>query len=135
MNTGWKIQDIKTLKRLVEDGVKPNLLKKYFSGHSGFSIFCKLKELGFKNTVGYEENTAGTSRTTGIVQEPTIISESLDNLSDEIVANNTQNINSDALKHICDDVNNLLHNEKYLQIASITVTLENTVLTVTKGSS
>ena len=89
-----------------------------------------------KNDLSVDEykkvTTAGESRTVPPVNEPTT-SESLDNLPDVIVADNTQNINRDALKHIYDDINTLLSSEHYQQIASITVTLENTVLTVTRG--
>ncbi len=81
------------------------------------------------------ERIIGEKRTAINSSTPTTSERTNQNISDVIVADNAQNINRDALKHIYEDVTKLLHSEHYQQIESITVTMKNTVLTVSRGVS
>lgn len=157
MMKAWTQNEHTTLISLLEDGVMIDTLCEAIPTRTEAAIVTRArnKSLGLNfrtsgkdrklyqgvsrrehrknaNDVNAERIIGAKNATTNSIA-PTISERTNQNISDVIVADNAPNINRDALKHIYEDVNKLLQSEHYQQIASITVTLENTVLTVTRG--
>jgi len=160
MSARWGAEELKTLKLLLAEGVELNLLKQHLSNRSHDALHRQAQKYGYgvktvdgvrvlyygkktRNRKKKADDTSASNETTNKIVgakkattnsiAPTTSERTNQNISDVIVADNVQNINRDALKHIYDDISTLLSSEHYQQIASITVTLENTVLTVTRG--
>jgi hypothetical protein len=160
MAARWSAQEHKTLESLLADGVDTNLLKKHLPERSLNAIHRKaLKyDYGVKNVNGdtklysgkrtrvhkkkVEEEVlesrkkiVGETRTTTNSSTPTMITfeQTTQNVSDVIVADSTCNFNGDAFIHLYADIGKLLSSEQY-KLKCITVTLEDTVLKVSRGT-
>jgi len=156
MATRWSAEEQETLKSLLADGVEINLLKKHLPNRTDNALHRQAQNYGYgvktvngatvlyfgKRTRNRKKKTeedvsestkkiVGESRTPETVLEPTT-SECLDNKSDVIVADSANNANKDMFIHLYSDIGKLLNSKQY-SLKSITVSLENTVLTVSRG--
>jgi len=154
MAARWTEKEHSVLTSLLEDGVRVQTLCEAIPTRTEAAIVTRARNKKF----GLNYRTSGKdrklykgvsrryqrtddkgikdkARAVGAAQMPNTSERTTERFSDVIVADSAYNINSGVLKHIYEDVTKLLHSEHYQQIASIAVTLENTVLTVTKGSS
>ena len=162
MAARWSAQEHKTLESLLADGVELNLLKKHLPNRSHDALHRQAQKYGYGvNTVDgvkrlyddiktrvhqkkVEEEVAesrkkiiGETRTTTNSSTPTVIAleQTTKNFSDDIVADSACNINGEIFMHIYEDIKKLLNNEKYQHLKSITVSAEDTLLTVYSGNA
>ena len=88
-----------------------------------------------KNDNASEEATkkiVGDTRSTINISTPTTSEQTTQNVTDVIVADSTNNANKDMFINLYSDIGKLLNSKQYT-LKSITVSLENTVLTVSRG--
>jgi hypothetical protein len=160
MAARWSAEEHKTLESLLADGVDTNLLKKHLPERSLNAIHRKaLKyDYGVKNVNGdtklysgkrtrvhqkkvekkpieSKKEIVGETRTTPNSSTPTIITSERtnQNFTDVIVADSAHDFNGDAFMHLYADIEKLLSSEQY-KLKCITVTLEDTVLKVSRGA-
>ena len=157
MAARWSVEEQKTLESLLADDVELNLLKKHLPSRSHDALHRQAQKYGYGvNTINgvkklyngkktrvhkkkvEEEVTestkkiVGETRTPETVLEPTTSESTNKNLSDVIVADFTDNSNNDAFIHLYSDIGKLVNSQKY-SLKSITVILENTMLTINRG--
>lgn len=160
MAARWSAQEHKTLESLLADGVELNLLKKHLPNRSHDALHCQAQKYGYGvNTIDgikrlydgkktrihkkkvEEEVTESTNKIVGEIRTttnsptPTMVTseQTTQNVSDVIVPDSAHNFNKDAFIHLYADIGKLLNSERY-RLKSITVTLEDTVLTVCRGA-
>ena len=160
MSARWSAEEHKTLKSLLADGVELNLLKKHLQNRSDNALHRQAQKYGYGvNTIDgvkrlYDDiktrvhkkkvaedvletskTIVGETRTTTNSSTPTmiILEQTTQNVSDVIVADSTCNFNGDAFMHLYADIGKLLSSDQY-KLKCITVTLEDTVLKVSRGA-
>lgn len=159
MSARWSAEEHKTLQSLLADGVELNLLKQHLPNRSddalhrqaqkydyGVNTINGVKKLytGKKTRVHKKKveeeatedanNTVGETRTTTNNSAPTTVTseQTTQNVSDVIVSDSTKNSNKDVFIHLCGDIYELLNNEKYRHLKSITASAEDTAFTVSR---
>jgi len=158
MAARWSAEEQKTLESLLADGVELNLLKQYLPNRTDNAIHRQAQNYGYGvktvngETVLYfgkrtrnrkkktekdvsEEATkkiVGETRTTTNSSTPTTSEQTTQNVTDVIVADSTDNANKDMFINLYSDIGKLVNSQKY-SLKSITVILENTMLTINRG--
>jgi len=157
MATRWSAEEQETLESLLADGLEFDILKQHLPNRSNQAIHRQVNRNNYGiNTISgvkrlydgkrtrnrkkkTEEDVAestkkivGESRATNNSSIPTTSESTNKNLSDVIVADSTHNFNNDAFIHLYSDIGKLLNSKQY-SLKSISVSLEDTVLTINRG--
>lgn len=153
MATRWCAEEHKTLESFLEDGVELNLLKKYLPNRTDNALQRKAQKYGYgvntingikklyinKKTRVHKKNGEDTNKVVGGIRvttnnsAPTTSEQITENVSDDIVSDSAHNINKDAFMHLYADIGKMLNSELYA-LTNITVTLEDSVFTVSRGA-
>ncbi len=153
MAARWTAEELKTLKSLLADGVELNLLKNQLPNRTHDALHRQAQKHGYgvntidgikrfyvgKKTRVHKKNVEDVSKAVGETRvttnnsTPTTSEQTSKNVSDDIVADSAHNSNKDVFMHLYDDIGKLLNTERYT-LKSITLTLEDRVLTVSRGA-
>lgn len=161
MAARWSAEERETFESLLAEGVDTNLLKKHLPNRTLDAIHCKARKYDYgvksvngvtklysgkktrvhkkkveKKRIESKKEIVGEPRTTTNSSTPTMIAfeQTKQNVSDVIIADSAHDFNGDALKHLYEDISRLLNSALYPCPKSITVTLENTVVTISGGA-
>jgi len=145
----WNAEEQKTMKSNIHDGMQVIDLVKLFPARTAAAVIRQVQKFNFgiKTVNGdmffYENKRTRNrkkrneeARTAVTVQEPKSISKQTTRYAfGKIIPDSNECSHGTTLKFIYDDINKLLSSTKYSHIESVTVTLENIAITVSKGSS
>ena len=162
MAARWTAEELKTFESLLAERVDTNLLKKHLPNRTLDAIHCKARKYDYgvktvngvtrlysgkktrvhkkkveKKRIKPKKEIVGEPRTTTNSSTPTTMitfEQTKQNVSDTIIADSAHDFNGDALKHLYEDISRLLNSELYPRPKSITVTLENMIVTISGGA-